>query len=123
MATKDAANPTPFPAGDVTRGFATFEKLHCTSCHQVAGYDFPESRPSLRPPMVLGEGSSRNLPPWELSEAIIDPSHSLAPDFDSAAFDTGDTSIMPNYSHVMTVRELVDLVAFLGDAYSPAGSR
>ena len=58
-----------------------------------------------------------------LLTAIIDPSHELSPTFDRSRIDTGGESIMGDYSYVMTVRQLLDLVAFLRSSYEAAVRR
>jgi hypothetical protein len=48
---------------------------------------------------------------------IIHPSHKLPPDYPMENITSGSRSRMADYSDVMTVRQLVDLVAFLHSRY------
>jgi len=49
--------------------------------------------------------------------SIINPSHKLAPGYPKERIVSGGISRMADYNDVMTVRQLVDLVAFLHSRY------
>lgn len=102
------------PEGDADRGRETYRELHCYTCHAVEGEEFPPQGASPPTGVVLGETWDRRLSDDELVTAIINPSHEIAPEYEKARVTSlGDTSRMGNYADIMTVRQLVDLVAFL----------
>jgi mono/diheme cytochrome c family protein len=105
---------TVWPAGDAQAGRRTFVRLGCAHCHQVFGDDElpkPEADPPV--PVVLGGAKSRTLPRASLVTAIVNPSHEIAPGFEERAVKSGHRSRMRDYGDVMTVTELVDVLAYL----------
>ena len=102
--------------GDVERGKAAFVELKCTSCHTVAGVDLP-------PPTMVGLRIPLGGEVYEartdgyLVTSMIHPSHRLAYIFRAVRREPEDQSHMPDYTRSMTVRQMVDLVAFLQSTY------
>ncbi len=99
------------PDGDLNAGREVFVKLECYKCHEVKGEHFPPAPkgPDTAGPELTGMGS---LHPAEyLAESILNPNAVIVigPGY------TGPDrlSIMPDYSEALTVRELIDLVAYL----------
>ena len=79
----------------------------------------------MRPPpqlCVFSRQTSRVRTYGELVTSIINPSHRLAPGYDPAYVTTGGESIMTlaNINAVMTVQQLIDVVAFLQSRYDVA---
>ncbi len=104
------------PAGDAAEGKATFIKHNCQRCHTVAGVTRPETGNQMD--VSLGGEVSRISTYGELVTSVINPSHKLArglPQEDVA--DDGESK-MQNYNDVLTVTELIDLVAFLQSKYT-----
>jgi L-cysteine S-thiosulfotransferase len=66
---------------------------------------------------VLGGEVPHARTDGELVTAIINPSHDLAPGFDPELIRRGTRSRMAEYADFITVRELVDLVAYLQSRY------
>lgn len=99
------------PAGDVLQGRAVFLKMQCNHCHMVTG-KLAEgiANPVSSAPAPLLNSDVAKKGQAVLVTSIINPSHVIAP---SAADREGKLSPMGDYTRVMTVRELVDLVAFL----------
>lgn len=100
------------PAGDVQRGRATFVYLRCHSCHRVRGVEQlppPVADPPV--PVVLGE---KRMTDAEIITAIVNPSHEIAREYRAELVSSGRLSRMGDYSDLITVRQLVDLVAFVG---------
>ncbi len=99
------------PRGDPEAGREAFIALSCTACHTVAGErDLPE--PTARVPIVpvLNSVQAR-LSPGKLASSIVAPSHKIS---DEVQLQTeGDLSPMGDFSRAMTVRQLVDLVAYV----------
>jgi hypothetical protein len=109
-----------WPVGDPARGRAIFVKLECYSCHEVKGEPFPIPRDGGWPgPELAAMGSLH--PPEYFAEAVINPSAVIDPGRAYAAPD--GSSRMPSYNDVVTVQEVVDLVAYLRALRPPAGSR
>ncbi|HJS57096.1 MAG TPA: c-type cytochrome [Vicinamibacteria bacterium] len=105
------------PDGDVQRGKQVFVDLKCGSCHQVDGVNLPAPVADPPVPVVLGGTVHQVRTDGELAAAIIDPSHRMAYGYRLAAVKAGGLSRMGDYSEQMTVRELIDLVAFLQSRY------
>jgi hypothetical protein len=105
------------PDGDVTNGQAVFVAMKCHACHRVTGMELPPPVADPPVPVVLGGRVPQARTDGELVAAIVDPSHRLAVGYRPEAVKTGDLSRMGEFSDVMTVRELIDLVAFLQSRY------
>lgn len=101
------------PDGNSTTGRAVFVKMSCYSCHAVQGDTHPEPVAQPTVPVVLGPEYAK----WSnerLALSIVDPSHNVPKEFRySPDIRLGTLSRMGNYRDVMTVQELVDIVAYL----------
>jgi mono/diheme cytochrome c family protein len=105
------------PEGNVEAGRAAFLELRCNACHAVEATDFPP--PVADPPVPVTLGGMVNYQPTDgrFVTSIINPSHQLARGYDKELIESFGESRMADYSDVMTVRQLVDLVAFLHTRY------
>ena len=105
------------PDGDPARGRQVVLDMKCYVCHRVVGGDFPG--PSAQPPVpvVLGGDVPYTKTDGELVTSIINPSHRIAPAARTEQVRSGQGSRMPDYGELMTVRQMVDLVAFLHSRY------
>ena len=106
------------PNGNVDHGKAAFVQLNCHQCHSVAEVvDLPGPE---APPMNirLGGKVARIGTYGELVTAIINPSHRLAKGHREEDVADNGQSLMKNYNDVLTVTQLIDLVAFLQSRYS-----
>lgn len=116
----DRRSPSGFrlPQGDPARGQAAFLELRCNGCHRVEGLALPP--PAIDPPVpvVLGGEVPHAKTDGDLVTSIINPSHKLAAGYAKELIAKGDRSRMPDYSELMTVRQMVDLVAFLQSRYT-----
>jgi L-cysteine S-thiosulfotransferase len=106
------------PDGDVARGRAAFVELKCNACHRVAGMDLPPPVAAPPVPVVLGGEYPRVRSDGELVTEIINPSHHIVPAVDMTRVTSGGGSRMADYGEAMTVRQLIDLVAFLHSVYT-----
>lgn len=109
------------PDGDVEQGKAAFVELECISCHSVNGVDLPPPTviPNPSASVVLGGQVFEIRTDGYLVTSIINPSHKLARGLDKEEITTSaGESRMPDYSDIMTVRQLIDLVAFLQSRYT-----
>ena len=94
------------PPGDAIRGRAIFMRLRCFVCHAVPDDRMPT--PSKPGPNLAG--AARHHPGY-LVESIVNPNAKIV---DGPGYtDDRGLSTMPDYGAQMTVRDLVDLVAFL----------
>jgi len=107
------------PDGDVQRGKAAFLGLKCNTCHTVAGTEIPPpSKDYAYVRVVALGGEVRRVKTYgALVTSIINPSHSLAPGYPKELITKGNESAMANFNDTMTVRQLIDLVAFLQSRY------
>jgi mono/diheme cytochrome c family protein len=105
------------PEGSVEAGKAAFLALQCNACHKVKGLELPG--PVAEPPVPVALGGTVDYQPTDgrFVTSIINPSHKLAPGYPRDRIESGAISRMADYSDVMTVRQLVDLVAFLHSRY------
>lgn len=116
------------PEGDAQAGRQAFLDRGCYACHRVEGESFPE--PVATPPVPVVLGSSRNRKTRAyLAESIIAPSHRFArpqprpvgdppqvmewPEYKDIRDYDGDESRMGDYNQALTVKQWLDLVAFL----------
>jgi mono/diheme cytochrome c family protein len=94
------------PDGNAERGQQAFLDLGCNSCHGV--YDLKLPPPvQQRVPVVLGGTVNKRLSDAYLVTAMIHPQYA-----------SKGAPGMPDYEDRMTVRQMVDLVAFLQAQYT-----
>jgi hypothetical protein len=107
------------PQGDVALGEQVFIKYGCYGCHAIPGVDLPILDPT--PDLILEIGGEvyRVKNEGELLTAVINPTHVISPEFIAQLEEAGmgENSPMPYYGDVMTVSEMIDLVAFLKVQY------
>ena len=93
------------PKGDPVKGKSVFEKFECSYCHEVRGENFPapvESAPELS---QMGP-----LHPVEFfAESIINPDAVVPKTYR----DPKGKSPMTDFTEKMTVRELIDVSAYI----------
>jgi cytochrome c2 len=98
------------PEGQPEAGRDAFASLGCTSCHTVAwDRDLP-APVSASPGPELGLDVAK-LGPGGLASSVVAPSHQIAKKYRSPT--AGNVSPMTDYSGIMTVRQLADIVAYL----------
>lgn len=99
-----------FPVGDTEAGHAVFVVYRCAACHRVAedaGLPAPVAANGA-PELGMSQASQKAC---ELVESIVSPSHRTAADVQARTL--GELSPMGEVNDTMTVRELIDLVAYL----------
>lgn len=116
----DSPRGFSLPKGDSEAGKQVFMQYQCMACHDVAGVD----RASLDDDMLqlpraipLGGETTRVTTYAELVTAIINPSHKISRGLKSQTTTAEGKSKMPSYNDVMTIAELIDLVAYLQPKY------
>src|SRR5262245_46327508 len=93
------------PKGDAVKGRAVFSKYECYYCHQVRGEDFPE--PTETAPEL---SQMAPLHPVEFfAESIISPNAAVPNEYRNS----DGTSPMPDFTDKMTLRELIDVSAYI----------
>lgn len=105
------------PEGDAEKGKAAFLALKCNTCHQVAGVDLPAPSSKGKLNVYLGGEVTKLRSYGELVTSVINPAHGLTPGFDKKLMDGAKQSPMPEFNEVMTVAQMIDLVAFLHPRY------
>ena len=123
--TEDPKSPAGFrlPDGDVARGKGVFVARGCIACHLVPGMDFPPPHPPGGiTPVTIGGESPIAKTDGELVTSILIPTHRVAPQVAAELEAKGMKTPMPSYQEVLTVRELIDVVAFLQSRYQVGGS-
>ena len=108
------------PAGDVGRGEQAFVDLRCHACHEVEGLDAPAPVATPQVDVKLGGLAMREPTDGELVTSIVNPSHTLIPGHEEERITSGGGSRMADYREVMTVQQLIDLVAYLHSVYGTA---
>ena len=106
------------PEGNIERGKTTFISLGCIQCHLVDGEEaMPEPAKAREVYVVLGGEVKRIKTYGQLVTSIINPSHVIERQYRDKYMDENGKSIMPDFSEVMTVRQMIDLVEFLQAQY------
>jgi hypothetical protein len=105
------------PDGDAAAGQQAFVDLRCNACHEVSGVPIEYLEGVAR--ISLGGKTTRIKTYGELVTSIINPSHKIAPPHrDAGAEHRGESLMTYAYlNEIMTVQQLVDLVAFLQPTY------
>lgn len=109
------------PDGNVEQGKALFTALNCNDCHSIADIPWASTKEAGMPHVALGGTVTSMKAYGELVTSIINPSHKISKNYRDEIGVTmpGDRSRMElyNYNEVMTVAELIDIVAFLQSQY------
>jgi len=106
--------PMPVPPGDVSAGRRAFHDLRCTACHAVPSEAAFPAPVSASPGPPFDRRLSRADPSYLLA-SMVTPSHAISTRMDPRARASmeGVLSPMGDFSEVMTVRQLIDLHAYL----------
>jgi mono/diheme cytochrome c family protein len=111
----------PVERGSIDAGRQAFIDHRCHACHTVAGVRLPELAGASAPLLELGGETGYVKAYSELVTSIINPNHRISEQYREQMRNRAIaplTSPMPA-AHVdtMTVRQLIDLVAFLDSRY------
>jgi len=108
------------PAGKGAAGRQAFEDLKCYTCHQKTGEArFPAPVSASRGPDL--DETLKRQSASEVAAAIIAPSHSMSvrtPQALRPSLARESVSPMGDFSATLTVRQLADLLAYLGTPVS-----
>lgn len=113
----DSPRGFSLPEGSAEKGQVVFTDQRCTDCHSVKDLELGEPSADRELNIVLG-GQTPNVKTYaDIVTSIINPSHRVHPRHRADGTDENGDSIMTNYNDVLTVTELIDLVAFLQPQY------
>ena len=111
----------PIEQGDVEAGRQAFIDHQCHQCHSIAGTTLPELAGASAPVLVLGGETTTTRSYAELMTAIINPNHAISERYREQLRANSQVPLdspMPTPQiDNLTVRQLVDLVAFLDSRY------
>lgn len=121
LGTGCAYHPTfgfPIEQGSIEAGRQAFVEHRCHQCHSVAGIRLPEL--GVAPPLLELGGETSNVKAYsELVTSIINPGHAISERYREERRRQGLPPLPMPMPHIesMTVRQLIDLVAFLDSRY------
>jgi mono/diheme cytochrome c family protein len=113
----DSPRGFSLPVGDIEKGKLAFMKHNCLACHSIEGVDASDVEKGIETRIKLGTTSAVITTYAELVTSIINPSHRIYKPLETYTTDAQGHSAMRNYNDVMTVSELIDLVAYLQPEY------
>ncbi len=107
-----------WPGGNPAAGKTAFHQLQCYGCHKVPGAGLPEERQSggIGPDFVPAYSK---LPAAYLAEAIMGSHEKMSGTVEHFVGLQKVSSEMADYTTIMSVRELLDIVAFLKHLPAP----
>lgn len=108
------------PEGNVQLGQAYFVEYRCVDCHTVAGMEDILVAPEGIDPIMnvqLGGAITHIETYGQLVTSIINPSHKVSDQYKMTPSIDETQSMMRNYNSIMTVDELIDIVAFVQAQY------
>jgi len=102
------------PQGDPAQGRRIFVEVECYKCHEIKSETFPAvafAEKGVGPELSQMAG----MHPIEFfAESIIDPNAVIDSDAKEKGYLGGDgKSKMPNYNDVLTIKQVLDLTAYL----------
>ncbi len=125
LASLSACGPDPksaagftLPDGDVAQGKASYISLGCNNCHTHSEVPQVGDAEAVSVSITLGGESTRVRSYGELVTSVINPSHRVARRSSEEMADESGRSRMASVNDVMTVSQLIDLVAFLQASYT-----
>ena len=104
------------PKGDPVKGRAVFVKYECYNCHEIRGEEFPEPFEEEAPDLSQ---MGPQHPVEFFAESIINP-NAVVP----KAYQRSDgTSPMRDFTDQMTLRELINVSAYIASLKPPAAAK
>lgn len=113
----DSPRGFSLPQGDVDKGAMVLTKYQCLACHHINGIEQAAGVNNSELNVRLGGKSTKVKTYAELVTSVINPSHKLAKGYPLDIIAVEGESKMRNFNDIMTITELVDLVAFLQPHY------
>jgi mono/diheme cytochrome c family protein len=96
-------------SGDPIAGKRTFLELKCQACHRVAGDDFDLQVQGTAGPQLGSAQAAQSAD--AVASSIAAPGHTISRE--PGAWQRPDGPGMKDYSRVMTVRQLIDLISYI----------
>lgn len=106
------------PDGNVEQGKANYIALKCNSCHVNDQVPQLDTGGPIAISVRLGGEATRIKTYGELVTSVINPSHRVSRRNSLDLVDESGSSRMVNLNDVMTVTQLIDLVAFVQSSYT-----
>jgi L-cysteine S-thiosulfotransferase len=112
----------PVEQGDIAAGRQAFVDHRCHQCHSIAGERLPPLAGADRPILELGGQTTHVRSYGDLTTSIINPDHAISERYRdqelllNAQLPLETPMPMPNID-TMSVRQLIDIVAFLDSKY------
>lgn len=104
--------------GNAEAGREAFKAMKCTACHWVANdAELSQGPVADKAGPLLGPKQAKFSRGW-LADSIISPSHTIASQSNGLA-DESELSRMGDFTETMTVRQLIDIVAYLRSLGKP----
>ena len=108
------------PDGNAEKGKANYVSFQCHSCHDSAQVPQLKADGPATVSVPLGGETTRIKSYGELVTSIINPSHKIVRRKSSDMTDKLGESRMVVYNDIMTITQLIDLVAFVQSSYTLA---
>lgn len=105
------------PEGDLARGEEAFRALGCSDCHSIAGESAGMREDEGLADIVLGGRVTHIETHGELVTSIVNPTHRFPLAYPRRSIAEVSPAKMPDYGDIMTVRQLIDVTAFLQSKY------
>lgn len=108
------------PEGNADYGQQYFVEFRCVDCHNVVGMEDELVTPFGIDQIMnvpIGGTKTRIASYGELVTSIINPSHKVSDQYKVTPMTEDAESMMRNYNSIMTVDELIDIVAFVQSRY------
>jgi sulfur-oxidizing protein SoxX len=106
------------PEGDANAGKEAFVMLQCNACHSTPDVEQLEGALPGDITVSLGGNVTQIKTYANLVTSVINPSHRISKANPPQMVAVDDVSRMPNYNGLMTVEQLIDVVAYLQPHYT-----
>jgi sulfur-oxidizing protein SoxX len=113
----DSPQGFSLPKGDQVAGEQAFKDYNCSACHSIDGIDDTAITSELAKRVKIGHTSAKITTYAQLVTSIINPSHRVAKKTGIVTADENGESLMRNYNDIMTVTDLINIVAYLQPKY------
>jgi|GEM_PF-3479511 len=106
------------PKGDASVGLSTFIDKGCYKCHIVGKTKLPELAIPAKLSIQLGGNEHRSWTRDQFAQAIMNPNHTIAPEYHIAKIVSGDklgaeNSTMLDFNEILKIKDLINLTTFL----------
>ena len=106
------------PKGRVAAGKTIFVEKGCYQCHSAGEIELPISKLEETLIIQLGGPKQRAWTRDDYARAILNPNHTVSPDYEKAMMILGDhfkavNSPMPGFNDILTAADLIHLTTFL----------